>query len=142
MALSKRSQLNRHIIIIAIIHSCYYTIHDILDIPDDKDDEENKNDADVFAKPTQSTYVAKSKHCDDHTSKQSTRTSVGKYIMITPEMYIDYLVINLKKARNFYCTLVWVNNTISHLWTDEKSSPRCNYNNYRDGHAKATVVPW
>ena len=45
-------------------------------MPEDKDDEESKSGT---TKPTESAYVAKSKHCDDHTSKQSTRTSVGKY---------------------------------------------------------------
>ena len=45
-------------------------------IPDDKDDEESENDTDVFANSTQSTHVAKSNHCDDDTSIQS---SIGKY---------------------------------------------------------------
>ena len=51
----------------------------LIDRPDDKDVERRKNNyPDEFASPTLSAYVAESKHCNDHTSKQSRSASIGK----------------------------------------------------------------
>ena len=72
---------------------------DIAIIPDNKDDEESKNDTDVFTNPTKSMHVANSKNCDDDTSIQS---SIRKYTVLH------------SKSVDFFCTLCFT--CILHFW--------------------------